>query len=66
MPDSRSLPLSQIDLATGKRRPALLLLPLPTDYDDWPICMMSTKTEQAVLDIDDIISTSDSISKPLA
>ena len=50
----------QTDLATGKRRPALLLLPLPTDYNDWLICMMSTKTEQAVSDIDDIISTSDS------
>lgn len=49
----------QTYLVTGKRRPALLLLPLPTDYDDWLICMMSTKTEQAVSDIDDVISTSD-------
>ena len=49
----------QADLSVGKRRPALLLVPLPSEYDDWLICMLSTKTEHMVSDIDELILTSD-------
>ena len=50
----------QSDLGVGKRRPVLLLLPLPSRYDDWLICMLSSKTEQTILGIDELISTNDS------
>ena len=50
----------QTDFAAGKRRPALLLLPLPSEYEDWLVCMMSTKTEQAVPGVDELITVSDS------
>ena len=50
----------QTDFAPGKRRPALLLLPLPSEYDDWLVCMMSTKIEQAISDVDELITVSDS------
>ena len=47
------------DLAAGKRRPALLILALPSEYDDWLVCMMSTKTEHAVPLVDELIGVSD-------
>ncbi len=50
----------QTDFALGKRRPALLLLPLPSEYEDWLVCMMSTKTEQTVPGVDELITVSDS------
>ena len=50
----------QTDLVVGKTRPALLLAPLPSDYDDWLVCMISTQTQQTVLGIDEAISISDS------
>ena len=31
------------DLGEAKLRPALLLSRLPGEYDDWPICMISSK-----------------------
>lgn len=53
------MPLSPDRSGYRKTKAGLLLSPLPTDYGDWLICMMSTKTEQAVSDIDEVISTSD-------
>ena len=50
----------QTDLVVGKTRPALLLAPLPSGYDDWLVCMISTKAQQTVLGIDEAISISDS------
>ena len=49
----------QTDLAIGKLRPALLLAALPNSYGDWLLCMISTKTGQEVLGLDDIISPTD-------
>jgi mRNA interferase MazF len=49
----------QTDLGIGKMRPAILLAPLPSDYDDWLVCMMSSKTRQAVSGIDELVSTND-------
>ncbi len=34
------------DAAEGKLRPALLLAKLPGDYDDWLICIISSRTYQ--------------------
>jgi mRNA interferase MazF len=47
----------QTDLSLGKLRPALLLKQLPNSYDDWLICMISSKTVQEVSELDDIISS---------
>lgn len=49
----------QTDLATGKIRPALIITRLPSDYSDWLVCMISSRTEQTISGIDDVISPSD-------
>ncbi len=49
----------QTDLKIGKLRPALLLTALPNKYDDWLVCMISTKTGQEIISLDDIISEKD-------
>ena len=49
----------QTDFAPGKRRPALLLLQLPSDYNDWLVCMMSTKVEHAIPGVDELITFAD-------
>lgn len=45
----------QTDLKIGKLRPALLIKPLSNDYDDWLVCMISTKIGQEVTGLDEII-----------
>lgn len=49
----------QTDLVVGKLRPALLIAQLPTGYDDWLVCMMSSQAHQTVSGIDEIIARSD-------
>ena len=49
----------QTDFGVGKLRPALLIAPLPTNYDDWLVCMMSSQTHQTVSDLDETITRSD-------
>ena len=49
----------QTDLGAGKLRPALLLAPLPGKYDDWLICMISSRTEQALPGFDEIVRQGD-------
>jgi mRNA interferase MazF len=49
----------QTDLDVGKLRPALLIAPVPSTYDDWLVCMMSSQSHQAVSGIDELISTTD-------
>lgn len=39
----------------GKLRPALVIRKLPGPYDDWLICMISTKMEHAIEGFDEII-----------
>ncbi len=50
----------QTDLVVGKTRPALLLASLPSGYNNWLVCMISTQTRQAISGIDEAISISDS------
>lgn len=49
----------QTDLGIGKMRPAILLAQLPSEYDDWLVCMMSSKTKQAISGIDELVSSVD-------
>jgi len=46
----------QTDFSSTKLRPVLLLSQLPSDYDDWLICMISTKKHQYVEGLDEIIT----------
>ncbi len=50
----------QTDLVVGKTRPALLIAPLPSGYNDWLVCMISSQTRQTVSGIDEAIFSSDS------
>jgi mRNA interferase MazF len=49
----------QTDLKIGKLRPALLIKSLSNGYDDWLVCMISSKTGQEITRLDDIISPND-------
>ncbi len=49
----------QTDLVIGKIRPALLLVSLPSGYNDWLVCMISSQMRQTVSGIDEAISSSD-------
>jgi mRNA interferase MazF len=40
---------------TGKYRPILVLKQLPGNYDDWLVCMISSKTKQFISDFDILI-----------
>ncbi|MCB9512146.1 MAG: type II toxin-antitoxin system PemK/MazF family toxin [Deferribacteres bacterium] len=45
----------QTDLVSSKLRPVLLLAQIPNQYDDWLICMISSKTQQAIKELDEIM-----------
>ena len=49
----------QADLAEGKLRPALLLAKLPSRYDDWLICMISSQTQQTIENFDEVVNEND-------
>lgn len=49
----------QTDLAVGKSRPSLLIAPVPSSFDDWLVCMISTRIQQTIANIDEIISPTD-------
>lgn len=44
------------DFSSTKLRPVLLLSKLPGDFDDWLICMISTKKHQYIEGLDEIIT----------
>jgi mRNA interferase MazF len=46
----------QTNLEYTKARPALLLAKVPGDYDDWLICMVSSKLHQYIEGLDEIIN----------
>lgn len=48
------------DRTAAKLRPALLLRQLPGPYDDWLICMISSRLAQQILGFDELITPSDS------
>ncbi|MGY6529809.1 MAG: type II toxin-antitoxin system PemK/MazF family toxin [Cyanobacterium sp.] len=50
----------QTDLIIGKKRPALLLKLLSNNYQDWLVCMISSKTGQEIMNLDEIVSPLDS------
>jgi len=49
----------QTNQTEGKLRPALVLRKLPTNFDDWLICMISSQTQQYIPEIDEIIKPDD-------
>jgi mRNA interferase MazF len=48
-----------VDLSPGKPRPVLLLASVPGPYDDWLVCMISSKLHQEVQGFDDVIAADD-------
>jgi mRNA interferase MazF len=46
----------QTDQTTGKLRPALVLRRLPSQHNDWLICMISSNLDQKVPDFDEVIT----------
>lgn len=53
------VPFPRVDLTPGKPRPVLLLAPVPGPYDDWLVCMISTRRHQEVAGFDEIIEPHD-------
>ena len=49
----------QTDQQTGKLRPALVVRKLPGQYDDWLICMISSRLGQEISGFDEIITSDD-------
>ena len=49
----------QTNLAIGKLRPALLIKQIDSNYGDWLTCMISSKTGQEIIDLDNMIETTD-------
>lgn len=49
----------QTDLKEGKLRPALVIKKLPGEYDDWLICMISTRIYQYNKELDETIAPED-------
>ncbi len=49
----------QTNLVAGKLRPALLIKQVNSNYGDWLTCMISTKIEQEVANLDDTITMTD-------
>jgi hypothetical protein len=49
----------QTDLIIGRKRPALVLKLLPNNYQDWLVCMISSKTGQEIPNLDEVISPND-------
>jgi len=49
----------QTDLVRGKMRPALLLANLPSNQNDWLVCMISSQLHQTIPYLDEIIKTTD-------
>ncbi len=49
----------QTDLSPGSLRPSLLIAPIPSAYNDWLVCMISTQIHQAIPNFDEIILKTD-------
>jgi mRNA interferase MazF len=49
------VPFPHVDLTPGKPRPVLLLARVPGPYDDWLVCMFSTRLHQEVQGFDEVI-----------
>ncbi|NMF85200.1 type II toxin-antitoxin system PemK/MazF family toxin [Nodosilinea sp. P-1105] len=53
-------PFPNTDQTRGKLRPALVLRQCPSQYDDWLICMISSRLAQCIANLNEIIAESDS------
>ncbi len=49
----------QVDLKEGKLRPALVIRKVPDRFDDWLICMISSRVYSYLTELDEIISPQD-------
>lgn len=49
----------QTDQQQGKLRPALIIRQIPSSYDDWLICMISSQLSQQIPKFDEIIEDVD-------
>jgi mRNA interferase MazF len=49
----------QTDQLQGKLRPALVIRRVPGPYDDWLVCMVSSRVEQEITGFDEIVSPGD-------
>ena len=50
----------QTDQEEGKLRPSLILRELPGKFNDWLICMVSSKINQQIPELDELITHEDS------
>lgn len=50
------VPFPRVDLSPGKPRPVLLLARVPGPYDDWLVCMFSTRLHQYVKGFDELLT----------
>ena len=58
------IPFPRVDLTPGKPRPVLLLARVPGPYDDWLVCMFSTRLHQEVRGFDEVIDADASDFEP--
>ncbi len=49
----------QTNLEESKLRPALVIRKVPGEYDDWLICMISSRFHQKHIELDEIIGPKD-------
>jgi mRNA interferase MazF len=49
----------QTDQQEGKLRPALVIRRVPGQYDDWLVCMISSRLEQETTGFDEIVRPGD-------
>ena len=45
----------QTDQLEGKLRPALVIRRMPGQYDDWLVCMISSRLEQEITGFDEVV-----------
>lgn len=48
-----------VDLEDGKLRPVLLIACVPGDFPDWLVAMVSSRLEQAIPGVDEVIKEED-------
>lgn len=53
------VPFPRVDLTPGKPRPVLLLARVPGPYENWLVCMFSTRLHQMVQGFDEVINVND-------
>ncbi|MBS1257899.1 MAG: hypothetical protein MAG551_00952 [Candidatus Scalindua arabica] len=46
----------QTDQKEGKLRPALILCKLPGKFNDWLVCMISSKVDQQIHELDELVT----------